>query len=389
MAEVKDIQEYRKKKRNKEKKRTAIKIIIAVVAVALVVGFLALYETIFGESILLSLGLVEAPKGYPVAITGSTPKNIIAFDEDVALITDTEVMVYNEYGTLALQSGHNSTNPCIRTNQNRGIIYDVGYYSYTLLNGTSIVSSGEHDNQIISANVASNGSYALVSASSKYLTELIVRTKNNTQIASWRSVNSYINAAAFSEDCTRVAATGLYSEGGLAKTTLRILDLKNEENPIVSDTEFSGSAAIALTYLDNGNILLLCDDRAVITDRNGKTLFNYTYAGKLYYYNLNRYGAFIVCEKEDEYTATMLYDAKNAEASTRISKQFKTAEHNEDRVYILENDVLKIYDREFNLIKERKDLTDAIGIACGKEETFLLSFSQIEQIEQGEEDATR
>ena len=389
MAEVKDIQEYRKKKRKKEKKRTTIKIVVAVVAVALVVGFLALYETIFGESILLSLGLVEAPKGYPVAITGGTPKNVVAFNEDVALITDTEVMIYNEYGTLALQSGHNSTNPCVRTNQNRGIIYDVGYYSYTLLNGTSLVLSGEHDNQIISANVASNGSYALVSASSKYLTELIVRTKNNTQIASWRSVNSYINAVAFSEDCSRVAATGLYSEDGLAKTTLRILDLKNEQNPIVSDTEFSGSAAIALTYLDNGNILLLCDDRAIITDQNGKTLFSYTYTGKLYYYNINRYGAFVVCEKEDEYTATMLYDAKNAGASTKVSKQFKTAEHNANWVYILEDDILKIYDHDFNLVEEQKDLTDAIGIACGKEQTFLLSFSQIAQIEQGEQNETR
>ena len=389
MAEVKDIQEYRKEKRKKEKKRTAIKVIIAVAAVILVVTFVALYETIFGESILLSLGLVEAPKGYPVAITGGTPKNVVAFDEDVALITDTEVMVYNEYGTLALQSGHNSTNPCVRTNQNRGIIYDVGYYSYTLLNGTSIVSSGEHDHQIISANVASNGSYALVSASSKYLTELIVRTKNNTQIASWKSVNSYINAVAFSEDSTRVAATGLYSEDGLAKTTLRILDLKNEQNPIVSDNEFLGSATIAMTYLDNGNILLLCDDRAIITDPNGKSLFNYVYTGTLYYYNLNRYGAFIVCEKEDEYTATMLYDAKNAGASIKVSKQFKTAEHNANQVYILENDVLKVYDHNFNLTGEHKDLTDAIGIACGKEDTFLLTFSQIAQIEQGEQDATR
>lgn len=380
MAEVKDIQEYRKKKRKKEKKRTAIKITIAVVVVALLVTFLALYETIFGESILLSLGLVEAPKGYPVAITGGTPKNIVAFDEDVALITDTEVMVYDKYGTLALQSGHNSTNPCVRTNQNRGIIYDVGYYSYTLLNGTSVVSSGEHDNQIISANVASNGSYALVSSSSKYLTELIVRTKKNTQIASWRSVNNYINAAAFSEDSSHVAATGLYSEGGLAKTTLRILNLKNEQNPIVSDHEFSGSAAIAITYLDNGNILLLCDDRAIITDPSGKTLFNYSYTGTLYYYNLNRYGAFVVCEKEGEYTATMLYDAKNAGASVKVSKEFKTAEHNGTQVYVLDNDTLRIYDRDFNVVSEQKGLTDAVGIACSENEAFLLTFSEIKQI---------
>ena len=384
MAEVKDIQEYRKKKRKKEKKKTTIKIIIIAVAVLLVATFLALYETIFGESILLSLGLVEAPKGYPVTITGGTPKNIIAFDEDVALITDTEVIIYDKYGSLALQSGHNSTNPCVRTNQNRGIIYDVGYYSYTLLNGTSIVSSGEHDNQIISANVASNGSYALVSASSKYLTELIVRTKNDTQIASWRSVNNYINAVAFSNDAAYVAATALYSEDGLAKTTLRILDLKNEQDPIVSDTEFSGSATIAITYLDNGNILLLCDDRTIIADSNGKPLFNYTYAGTLYYYNLNSHGAFVVCEKDGEYTATMLYDAKNAGASTKVSKEFKTAEHNADFVYVLENDTLKIYDHNFNLIGEKKDLTDAIGLACTENDTLLLTFSQIQEIEQGE-----
>ncbi len=381
MAEVKDIQEYRNKKRKKEKKRTVIKIAVAVLVAAVLVAFVALYETIFGESLLETLGFVEPPKGYPVAITGSTPKDIIALNEDVALLTDTEIVVYDEYGSLAVQNGHNCTNPRVRTNQNRAIVYDVGYYSYMLLNGVSVVSSGEHENQIISANVAQNGSYAIVSASSKYLTELVVKTKNNTQIASWRSVNNYINAAAFSEDSTRVAATGLYSENGLARTTLRILDLKNEQNPVVSDNEFSGSASIAITYLDNGNILLLCDDRAIITDPNGKTLFNYTYNGNLYYYNLNRYGAFVICEKDGEYTATMLCDAKNAGASIKISKEFKTAEHTATNVYILENDTLTVYDREFNKVTEDKNLTDAIGIACGQNENFLLTFTQIQQID--------
>ena len=381
MAEVKDIQEYRKKKRKKEKKRTAIKIVAAVLIVALLVAFVAFYETIFGESLLEALGFVEPPKGYPVAITGSTPKDIIALNEDVALLTDTEIAVYDEYGTLTVQSGHNCTNPRVRTNQNRAIVYDVGYYSYTLLNGTSVVSSGEHENQIISANVAQNGSYAIVSASSKYLTELVVKTKNNAQIASWRSVNNYINAVAFSEDSARVAATGLYSENGLARTTLRILDLKNEQNPVVSDTEFLGSAAIAITYLDNGNILVLCDDKAIITDPNGKTLFNYSYNGNLYYYNLNRYGAFVICEKRGEYTATMLYDAKNAGASIKISRDFKTAEHTASNVYILENDNLTVYDRDFNKTAERKNLNDTIGIACGQDKNFLLTFTQIQQID--------
>ena len=380
MAEVKDIREFRDKKRKKEKKRTAIKIIVAVLIVAVLVAFVALYETIFGESLLEALGFVEPPQGYPVAVTGATPKDIIALNENVAILTDTEVVIYDRYGSLAVQSGHNCTNPHVRTNQNRAIVYDVGYYSYMLLNGSSIVSSGEHENQIISANVAQNSSYAIVSASSKYLTELVVKTKNDTQIASWKSVNNYINAAAFSEDSTRVAATALYSENGLARTTLRILDLKNEQQPVVSDTEFSGSAAIALSYLDNGNILLLCDDRAIITDANGKTLFNYEYNGTLYYYNLNRYGVFVVCEKDGEYTATMLYDAKNAGASVRISREFRTAEHTADKVYILENDTLAVYDRDFNKLTEHKNLADAIGIACGENENFLLTFTQIEKL---------
>ena len=380
MAEVKDIQEYRKKKQNKQKKKTAVKVVIILLAIALAVGFVVFYETFFGVSILESLGLVEAPEGYPVAISGSTPKDIVAFNEEAALITDTEVIVYDKYGTLSVQTGHNCTNPRVRANQNRGIIYDVGYYSYMLLNGTSMVSSAEHDNQIIAANVAPNGSYAIASASSKYLTELVVRTKKDTQIASWKSVNNYINAVAFSDDSSRVAATALYSEGGLARTTLRILDLKNEQEPIVADVELAGSAAIAISYLDNGNILVLCDDRAIITDPDGKTLFNYAYTGNLYYYNLNRYGALVLCEKEGEYTATMLYDAKNAGASTKITKEFKASQHNATQVYVLENETLRVYDRNFNELTRYTDLTDSIGIACGQTDTFLLTFTQIQQI---------
>ena len=85
-------------------------------------------------------------------------------------------------------------------------------------------------------------------------------------------------------------------------------------------------------------------------------------------------------EKEGEYTATMLYDAKNAGASVKVSKEFKTAEHNGTQVYVLDNDRLRIYDRDFNVVSEQKGLTDAVGIACSENEAFLLTFSEIKQI---------
>lgn len=380
MATVKDIQEYRDERRKKEKKRLFIKIAIALVAVALVAAFLVFYEPIFGESLLESLGLVEPPKGYPVNISGGTPKSISAVGKSVALVTDTEVMLYDEYGNLAAQEVHNCTNPYIRTNNKRAIIYDVGYYSYLLINGNTTTGK-EHDNQIIAAEVASNGNYAIASASSKYLTELTVKNKNDTQLASWKSVGNYINALAFSEDGNYIAAAALYSEGGLAKTALRILDLKNEEQPVVADVELSGSASIAIEYLDNGNIFILCDDRAVITDEKGTVLLDYEYTGSLYYYNLNQYGAFVICEKDGEYRATMLYDAKNIGATKTVSKEFKAEEHSKTDVYILENDSLERYDRSFNEMSKQEGLTDAVGITCTQDKTFLLTFSQIRQAE--------
>ena len=215
----------------------------------------------------------------------------------------------------------------------------------------------------------------------------MVKNKNNEQIASWKSVNNYINTVAFSNDSMRVAATGIYSQDGLARTTLRILDLRNEQDPVVADTEIVGSAAIALCYLDNGNIVIVCDNRTVITDPNGKKLFDYSYTGKLFYYNLNQYGAFVLCEKDGEYTATMLYDAKNAGASMKVSSEFKAEEHNASDVYILENDKLDIYDREFNKISTEKDLDEAIGITCADNGTYVMTFSQILKI--GEQNETR
>ncbi len=387
MAEVKDLQEYRNKRRKKEKKRSLVKWVIIITVVALLVTFFALFETFFNVSLFEALGIVKAPDGYPTEITGGTPKNIIPLGKNVAVITDTEVMIYDEYGTLSVQDGHNCTTPCIRTNGKRGIVFDLGYYSYKLLNGTSSTKGFEHDNQITSAAIASNGSYAIASASSKYLTELTVKGKNNEQIASWKSVNNYINTVAFSNDSMRVAATGLYSKDGLARTTLRILDLRNEQEPVVADTEIVGSAAIALCYLDNGNIMIVCDDKTVITDPDGKKLFDYSYTGKLYYYNLNQYGAFVMCEKDGEYIATMLYDAKNAGASMKVSNEFKAEEHNASGVYILENDKLDKYDREFNKVLTEKDLDDAIGITCADNGTYVMTFSQILKI--GEQDETR
>lgn len=377
MAQVKDIQEYREKKRKKEHKSFLIKLAVFLSIAALISAFVMLYEPIFGESLLESLGLVEPPKGYPVAITGTTPKGISVLGKNSALLNDTEITIYDEYGTLASSYMHNCTNPRVRTAGGRAIVYDVGYYSYLILNGANAVENAEYENQIIAADISSKGSYAIASASSKYLTELVVKNKNNTQTASWRSVGSYINALAFSEDSTRLAATALYSDGGLIKTTLRILDLTNEQSPVVTDKEFYGSAAISVEYLDNGNIFVLCDDRSIITDPNGETLLEYRYSGILYYYNLNQYGAFVVCEKDGEYTATMLYDAKNVGASMKISGDFKTQEHNGSDVYILQNDELVRYDREFNRVHRQSGLEDAVGMACSEDRTFILTFSQI------------
>lgn len=382
MAEINDIREFREKQKKKERKVFFLRLGICAAAAVLIGAFLLLYEPIFGVSLAESIGLVEAPKGYPVEITGGTPKMIHTLGTRVSLLTDTEVMVYDEYGTLSLRQVHNCTNPRMKTQGDCAVVYDVGYYAYTVIGGDTLIKSGDCENQIIGAAVGKNGNYALITASTKFLTELKAVNRKGETVAAWKSTGNYIHAAAFSPDGQYLAASALYSDNGLAKTTVRILDLKNEENPVVADREFPNSSLIAMTYLDNGNLCLVFDRETVVTDAVGEVLLRYPYAHELYYYNLNEYGAFLAEKNGEEVTAHLVYDAKNVSPSVTLPENFKAEQHKKAEVYLLGNDTLTTYDRQFTPLSEEKDLTEAFGIACNEIDTYLLTFTQIEKLKQ-------
>ena len=259
MADVKEIKQYqRKKKRRYGFWRT---LILSTIAIGVFL-FVAFSEGWINKDLFAQL--VNKPQGYPVAVIGGKPKSIIKSKKNIVLLTDTDLVYYNEHGTVLSQTVHNCVNPYIITKNNSLLVYDKGYSFFQIQDKNGILYSNSISNRLTNADLADNGSYAISTTSTRYLSEMFVYNKNNSEICHWKSVESYISSMSFSKTSKKIAVASIYAESGYFNSNIRIFDLNRVEDPVILNLNFNDSAIVKIQYLNSGKILVIFDNYYVL-----------------------------------------------------------------------------------------------------------------------------
>lgn len=211
--------------------------------------------------------LGNAGHGYPVDIIGSevSSGNFAVSQGHAVYASDTSFVTLTNSGTEVARLQLTHSNPVMKNNENRFLTYGIGSASYEISSFDETLYSGNAENKIYTGDVASNGTYCLVTEDNGYLTTLYAYSKNNNRIYKYSFSEYYITSVAINKDGSGCVATGVSSDKGSAVTGVYVLDF-SQEKP-VSTYKISGDSVLDCKYLTSDTAVLVGSQASYIVKK--------------------------------------------------------------------------------------------------------------------------
>lgn len=259
------------RRRGRSMGRLLVKLLAVAAAVALLAVGWQYREHFMPDGFLVwadeLLGGGGGGSGYPVSVNGSAVKHMTAVRDSLAYLTDTSLVILNGKGGQVVNRAHNFADPTLQVAGNYLLVSEIGGKRVRLERRTGTTLEHTHFDAVVTAAVAENGRFAVVSGESKsYRSQVAVYSDSDKNIYNWYSANQVVVDVALSADGKRMAVIGLSAEAGAMRSSLMIFDLEKEEKPVTFRN--TGTMLCAVEFLVNGQVIAVGDSALWVVDNS-------------------------------------------------------------------------------------------------------------------------
>lgn len=265
-----EFERYKLKMQRRKKLRMlcGIALVTAVMA-AVVVGIGALTGTGLPR-------LQNTPSSlYPRPLVGSSVRAIEPLGWSIALLDTSDLTVYDSKGVTTLSIHHGYAAPVLKTDGGRLLLYDQGGTKFIVASATREISRGTAPAAIHAADICQNGTFALVTSSSKNAT-LATFYDSYGNKGTWSS-GDLATSIALSPDGKQAAISLIGAEDGALVTSVVLRNLSGGEGfPPVKVRDEMG----AYVLFKQQSIMLVSDKSAKQIDFSGRVRNSFEYGGR-------------------------------------------------------------------------------------------------------------
>lgn len=218
--------------------------------------------------------------GYPASITGreTDEENLIADNNQPAIVSDTEIMIFNSTAKELLTTQHSCATPVMCEAGGRYMVYDLGGTTYQIVSAQKVLKKGEASQTIYAAALAGNGRWALGTASQDYMSELTVYLEDGTKQYRYQFVDTRVTAVALSDDGTRGAVAAVTAQDGALVSKLYLFDFSKEEPVAIYESRDNFLYQLSM---EGDRVCAVGDNSALTVTFGNETISEYTYDGTL------------------------------------------------------------------------------------------------------------
>ena len=344
----------------------------------------AVKKIVLGACIAIAAGLIVFAFANRDKLTW---ENIFAVSQGHAVYaSDTSFVTLTNSGTEVARLQLTHSNPVMKNNENRFLTYGIGSSSYEISSFDETLYSGNAENKIYTGDVASNGTYCLVTEDNGYLTTLYAYSKNNNRIYKYSFSEYYITSVAINKDGSGCVATGVSSDKGSAVTGVYVLDF-SQEKP-VSTYKISGDSVLDCKYLTSDTAVLVGSQASYIVKKGEKNYKTVSYEDKTlsnYCFNTDTstYTMALSRSGDGRSVALISYNS-NGEAQYTINTEHKADSLSvyKGTVAILDGNVVYGYNQNGDLLYSTNSGTGSKKIVLASDYTaYILSVNQIRFID--------
>lgn len=259
------------KTRKKKRKGSLLKpfLIILVVLMLLLLAANAFAGTTIsgiGNALTGYVEKLSSGNGYPYDISSENLKNVYPSDSNIILLTDVYARTLSPGAKMKLNVQHNYSAPVVDANGSRFIIYDRDSKHYRVVNGKTISDQMEAEGNILTCDMAGNGSFAIASRSEQTASTFTVYDRKFNEVFKWNSSSDHIIDVALTDNGKYVAVAALGAEKGEVYSKVLIFNVKSSE--ALGEFKFSGTAVADLHFTSRGYLYITGDNMFTIIDKN-------------------------------------------------------------------------------------------------------------------------
>lgn len=368
--------------RKKRQRVTNIKR-LAILAGLIVVVLLAVFlnNILVEESITTRISdLVSGfgGSGYPVALPGGVIRDIKHCDNHLAVLNDTNLYLYSIKGKQVGNFQQMSDNTVALASSGRMLTYDTGGKRYRVHSKSKTLHEQETEFSIITACLNERGDYAIVSSSKQFICEINVYNKRYEKVLERNFTSDLVSAVSLSPKGNVMAAGWINGRGGVLYSGVDLYPLYSEEK--LATLELDDNFVLDVRFLEEDRIAVLTDRQYLIMDASGQLKHSYDFAGR-------QLGAI---EQEGRTALLLLQDAETRRKDIVLlgddlseKAVYSTAAKTLDmaiaakKIYLLEDDAIRTFDRELNEIEQPVPVQHASYIHAVAGRLYYLTRDEI------------
>lgn len=206
----------------------------------------------------------QSGSGFPLSFSSGDIVDIEAVDSGVCVLTNEMLYCVSSLGKLIFSEVLNYSQPVIKTSGKYAIVFDRMSGKYLIISKSKVLHSGKSldSAQIITAQIANDGSYAIASRSGEAACILTYYDKDGTEKFSWACVKDHIVSIAIASNKRDIACAALSASDGEIETKVYLLDIYSTE----TEWEYTvkGSAGINICFVSSGKLGLLCNNANLV-----------------------------------------------------------------------------------------------------------------------------
>lgn len=212
-----------------------------------------------------------------ISYSNGTPRSITPFGSGLAVCSDQMLSFQLPSSYCQMETSLSYADPVMRASRQYLLIYDRGAYRFTVANTLSELYSLTMQSPVTNADIAANGSVAVVTAESGYKSAVTVYNIDHEQLYKWSSADYYIMSAALSGDGQRLALFCFKQDGLTLTSKLFFTNIDSDQSPEES-TDMNGSLVLGMQFLGNNTVGVVCDNAAYVVSRSGQIHYQTEYS---------------------------------------------------------------------------------------------------------------
>ncbi len=212
----------------------------------------------------------QSGSGFPLSFSSNDIVDVEAVGNHVYVVSNEVLFCISSSGKLVFSHVLNYSEPVIKSCGNYGIVFDRLSGKYTVVSKKAVVFSGQSVDsaQIITAQIDSDGNYAIASRSTDSACILTYYDKNGKEKFSWACSKDHIVSVAISSNGQNLACAALSASDGEIETKIYLLNIYSDET--VWEYTLKGCAAININFASSSRFSLLCVDKRILLDSKGE-----------------------------------------------------------------------------------------------------------------------